>query len=147
MRCPYCKVDDDRVLETRAMEDGLSVRRRRQCKRCRKRFTTYEHFERRPILVVKKSGKREPFDRQKLFQAVLKACAKRAIADDRLWEIVDRIEMQVCEQFDKEVPADIEWSRTNPNTVFLAGPYASVYKSMDSGTTWSQILSADKLPK
>ena len=58
-----------------------------------------------PILVVKKSGKRQPFDRQKLFQAVLKACAKRAIADDRLWEIVDRIEMQVCEQFDKEVPA------------------------------------------
>jgi transcriptional repressor NrdR len=105
MRCPYCKVDDDRVLETRPMDEGLSVRRRRQCKRCRRRFTTYERVEHRPMLVLKKSGKRQPFDRQRLFLSLQKACAKRPISEDRLWEVVDRIEMRLYEKFDKEVPA------------------------------------------
>jgi transcriptional repressor NrdR len=105
MRCPYCKVDDDRVLETRPMEGGLAVRRRRQCKRCRRRFTTYERVEHRPILVIKKSGKRQPFDRQKLSMALEKACAKRPIPEDRISAVLDRIEARIYEKYDKEVPA------------------------------------------
>jgi transcriptional repressor NrdR len=105
MRCPYCKIDDDHVLETRPMEGGLSVRRRRQCKRCRRRFTTYERVEPRPVLVIKKSGKRQPFDRQKLLQALQKACAKRPITDERMGEMLDRIESRIHEKYDKEVPA------------------------------------------
>jgi transcriptional repressor NrdR len=105
MRCPYCKVDDDHVLETRPMDGGISIRRRRHCKRCRRRFTTYERVEHRPILVLKKSGKRQPFERQKLFQALQKACAKRPISDDRLGEVLDQIESRIYEKYDKEVPA------------------------------------------
>lgn len=105
MRCPYCKLDDDRVLETRPMEEGITVRRRRQCKRCRRRFTTYERVEHRPLQVVKKSGKRQLFDRSKLLHALQKACAKRPISEDRLGEVLDRIEMRLYEKYDKEVPA------------------------------------------
>jgi transcriptional repressor NrdR len=105
MRCPYCKVDDDHVLETRPMDGGISVRRRRQCKRCRRRFTTYERVEHRPVLVIKKSGKRQPFEREKLLQALRKAVAKRSITDERLGEVLDRIESRIYEKYDKEVPA------------------------------------------
>ncbi len=132
MRCPYCKLDDDHVLETRPMDGGISVRRRRQCKRCRRRFTTYERVEHRPILVTKKSGKRQPFDRGKLLQALQKACAKRPIPEERLGETLDRIESRIYEKYDKEVPSkeigDLVMSELQVLDQVAYVRFASVYR-------------------
>ncbi|MEI6863198.1 MAG: ATP cone domain-containing protein, partial [Candidatus Omnitrophota bacterium] len=77
MRCPYCGNKNDSVIDSRASTNGSSVRRRRKCLKCRKRFTTYEYVERVPLMVVKKDGRREPFEREKLLNGIMVACEKR----------------------------------------------------------------------
>ena len=89
MRCPACKVDDDRVIDSRPMEDGSVIRRRRECNNCKRRFTTYEKLEYLPLIVVKKDGTREPFDRDKLMNSVLKSCSKRPISAEDISQMVD----------------------------------------------------------
>jgi transcriptional repressor NrdR len=103
MKCPFCHVDDDRVLDTRASEDGFAVRRRRLCNRCKRRFTTYEHVEQRQIKVVKKDGARVPFDRDKLKRGLEKACWKRPISEADLDGIVSEVENHVETNIDSEV--------------------------------------------
>ena len=76
MKCPYCGAEDTRVIDSRSSEDGLSIRRRRVCEKCGKRFTTYEKIETMPIIVIKKDGSRQEFDRQKLIERILRACQK-----------------------------------------------------------------------
>ena len=105
MKCPFCKADDDRVVDSRASADGFAIRRRRECAGCSRRYTTYERIEESPIRVVKKDGSREPFDRRKILSGLMKACEKRPISFDNLDQIVSRIEHQVTEQFDREVPS------------------------------------------
>ena len=105
MKCPFCKVDDDRVVDSRASGDGFAIRRRRECGSCGRRYTTYERIEESPIRVVKKDGSREPFDRRKILSGMMKACEKRPVSFDNLEQIVTRIEQQVTEQFDREVPS------------------------------------------
>ena len=105
MKCPFCKVDDDRVVDSRASADGFAIRRRRECGGCARRYTTYERIEQSPIRVVKKDGSRQPFDRRKILSGMMKACEKRPISFDNLEQIVTRIERQVTEQFDREVPS------------------------------------------
>jgi transcriptional repressor NrdR len=105
VKCPFCKADNNRVIDSRASADGFAIRRRRECLGCERRYTTYERIEESPIRVVKKDGVREPFERRKILSGLMKACEKRAISIDTLDDIVTRIEHQVTEQFDREVPS------------------------------------------
>jgi len=105
LKCPFCKSDDTRVVDSRASADGFAIRRRRECLACGRRYTTYERIEESPIRVVKKDGGREPFERRKILSGLIKACEKRSVSIEMLDEIVTRIELQVTEQFDREVPS------------------------------------------
>jgi transcriptional repressor NrdR len=103
MRCPYCKQDNSRVIDSRSAADGYSIRRRRECEDCSRRFTTYERMEETPLRVIKKDGSRVPFDRSNILKGLLKSCEKRPVALDSIEEITSRIERQVQEMFDREV--------------------------------------------
>jgi len=91
MKCPFCGYEDTRVLDSRELSDGRSIRRRRECPECHARFTTYERYETGPITVVKKDGRRERFDRRKILNGLLKAFEKRPITTDEIEKIVDNI--------------------------------------------------------
>ena len=92
MRCPWCGVDDDRVVDSRLADEGAAIRRRRECIGCGRRFTTFERVDEQPLWVVKRSGQREPFDRAKLIAGVQAACKNRPVTDDMLQELAQRVE-------------------------------------------------------
>ncbi|GIV01637.1 MAG: transcriptional repressor NrdR [Armatimonadetes bacterium] len=103
MRCPYCGCEDDRVLESRPARDGEAIRRRRECLECGRRYTTFEQVEQRPIYVVKKDGRREPFDLEKLVASMAIACRKRPIPTALIRSAAEEIERQLVELPDSEV--------------------------------------------
>jgi transcriptional repressor NrdR len=103
MRCPYCRADNDRVIDSRAHEGGHAIRRRRLCQDCRRRYTTYERVEESTIRVIKKDGVRVPFDREKLKRGMERACWKRPIREEQLDEIVTAIENQICDSMESEI--------------------------------------------
>jgi transcriptional repressor NrdR len=103
MRCPVCQHLENRVLESRSADSGLSVRRRRECLKCSHRFTTYERIEVTPIAVIKRSGQRELFDRNKLIQGILKACEKSGVAESQLQTLVNRLESDLQQRSSREV--------------------------------------------
>ena len=103
MKCPYCQADNDRVIDSRASEDGFATRRRRECLGCKRRYTTYERVERTTMKVVKKDGARVPFDRNKLKLGLEKACWKRPISDAKLEAILSDVENNIEANFDSEV--------------------------------------------
>jgi transcriptional repressor NrdR len=105
MKCPFCKVDDDRVVDSRASSDGFAIRRRRECAACQRRYTTYERIEESPLRVVKKDDRREPFDRRKILAGLIKACEKRPVSLDVLERVTETIEGRVLETFEREVPS------------------------------------------
>ncbi len=107
MNCPFCKEDRDRVVDSRASADGFAIRRRRECLACGRRYTTYERIEESPIRVIKKDGAREPFERRKILSGLMKATEKRPVPMDTLDEVVNRLERQVTEQFDREVTSEV----------------------------------------
>ena len=102
MRCPYCKSDKDRVIDSRSAADGYSIRRRRECDQCSRRFTTYERMEETPLRVVKKDGSRVPFDRNQIYKGMLRACEKRPVSMEDLDNITAGIERNLSERFDRE---------------------------------------------
>ena len=104
MKCPYCGYPESKVIDTRPTDEGEKIRRRRECLQCGKRFTTYEIIESLPIVVVKKDRSREPFDRQKLLNGLLRACEKRPVPLERLERAVDDIEAQIQNSLEREVP-------------------------------------------
>ena len=104
MRCPYCGQDNDKVIDSRSSDEGRSIRRRRGCLACSKRFTTYEHVEERTRLtVIKKDGSRVPFDKQKIFDGVEKACYKRQVTADVITQLVDEVEEEIFRSNEREV--------------------------------------------
>ena len=103
MRCPYCGYKEDKVVDSRASSENDAIRRRRECLRCQRRFTTYEHTEDMPLMVIKKNGQREPFDRNKLTSGILKACEKRPVSVNKMENLVDSIERAMQRKNDKEV--------------------------------------------
>ena len=105
MHCPFCHNDDSKVVDSRSAGEGEIVRRRRECLKCERRFTTYERIERAPIRVVKKDGSRVPFVREKIQNGLLKACYKRPVSTDALESIIVRIESEIYKFFDREVPS------------------------------------------
>jgi len=105
VRCPFCGHVEDRVVDSREAKIGDTIRRRRQCEKCRRRFTTYERIDEIPYMVVKKDGRREKFDRQKVLAGLLKACEKRPVPMGKLEALVNEIEAHVAESPDRERPA------------------------------------------
>ncbi len=105
MRCPFCKGDDTKVIDSRRAREGFQIRRRRKCLACERRFTTYEEVEESPLRVIKKDGRREPFDRRKVLNSMIVACRKRPISTQVLDDAVSRIEAGIAKRFDREVDA------------------------------------------
>ena len=103
MKCPFCNHLEDKVVDSRSSKNGDAIRRRRECLQCGKRFTTYERGEAIALMVVKKDGRREPFDRQKLLAGLKKACEKRPVGMEELDKFVDGIERELAKHFEKEV--------------------------------------------
>lgn len=132
MKCPFCGHTESRVVDSRISKDGESIRRRRECLRCKKRFTTSERGEETLPLVVKKDGRREPFDQQKIFSGLKKACEKRPISVDTLEKIVSRIEQGLIEGGDREVKSSVIGERVMEELYNLDGiayvRFASVYR-------------------
>ncbi len=103
MQCPFCKSDNDKVIDSRAAEGGTVVRRRRQCLECDRRYTTYERIEEIPLRVIKKDGTRVPFERRKVYEGMVKACEKRPVATEALEQIVQQIERELADIAEREV--------------------------------------------
>ena len=132
MKCPFCAHLEDKVVDSRESKEGEVIRRRRECLGCGKRFTSYERIDQIPHLVVKKDGRRERFDREKVMQGLLRACQKRPVSVKTLETIVDRVESMVQESPDREVPTTevgeflMERLRELDKVAFVR--FASVYR-------------------
>ncbi|SBV98739.1 transcriptional repressor of nrd genes [uncultured Eubacteriales bacterium] len=105
MKCPFCSNLESKVVDSRPSDEGSSIRRRRECLECHKRFTTYETMESLPLVVIKKDGSRQTFDRSKLTGSMLRACEKRTVSFDTLQRIADEIEQALQNEMDREVPS------------------------------------------
>jgi len=132
MKCPFCANGENRVIDSRISKDGSAIRRRRECLACEKRFTTYEFVEEVLPMVVKKDGRREVFDRQKILVGIKKACEKRPISTDAIKTLVENIE-QACQEFQgKEIPSSMVGEKVMKELQSLDGVayvrFASVYR-------------------
>ncbi|QHQ62062.1 transcriptional repressor NrdR [Anaerocolumna sedimenticola] len=107
MKCPFCGKENTRVIDSRPADDNSSIRRRRQCDECSKRFTTYEKVEAIPLVVIKKDNNREPYDRAKIEAGVFRSCHKRPISVDQINALVDEVENAIFNLEEKEVPSSI----------------------------------------
>ncbi len=103
MTCPFCGHKEDRVIDSRESKEGDVIRRRRECLKCERRFTTYERSDEVPYMVIKRDGRREKFDRQKVLEGLLKACEKRPVAMGKLAEVVDEVESKLADTPDREM--------------------------------------------
>lgn len=103
MRCPFCGHDEDKVIDSRPSDEGAAIRRRRECIACGSRFTTYEKIENLPLLVIKKDGTREPFDREKLMSGIMKSCQKRPVTTAQIEGLVSSIEIQTQNSLKREI--------------------------------------------
>ena len=132
MKCPYCGHLEHKVIDSRGASDGEIIRRRRECLKCGKRFTTYESIEVTPLMVIKKDGRREPFDRKKVLGGLLKACEKRPVGVEQLEALVDDLERDVLKRFEREVSSSDmgEWvmERLHQIDEVAYVRFASVYR-------------------
>lgn len=132
MRCPFCRSDNDRVIDSRASQDGFAIRRRRECLGCKRRYTTYERIEEIDIKVIKKDGVREPLNREKLRAGLAKACWKRPVSHEHIEEMVSAVEQEVYSSFEAEVDSRVlgellmEQLRSVDQVAFVR--FASVYR-------------------
>ena len=107
MKCPFCGYKEDRVVDSRSTSEGAAIRRRRECLKCGRRFTTYESLEMIPLMVVKSDGRREAFDRNKILGGLLKACQKRSVSVKQLEQLVSTVERTLLRKYDSEVPSQV----------------------------------------
>jgi transcriptional repressor NrdR len=144
MKCPYCQFLEDKVLDSRVVRDGEAIKRRRECLQCARRFTTFELIEERRIRVVKKDGRREPFDRQKLMRGLDLACRKRPVSSEALERIVDEIERTLYDRGEQEVQATVvgemlvEALRKLDPVAYVR--FASVYRDFQDLTQFQELL-------
>jgi len=144
MKCPFCANGENKVIDSRISKDGGAIRRRRECSACGKRFTTYEFVEEVLPVVVKKDGRREPFDRTKIRSGIKKACEKRPISTDAIESLVERVE-QTCQEYQgKEIPASIIGEKVMKEGQELDGVayvrFASVYREFRDVTDFLEEL-------
>ena len=132
MKCPFCGDPESKVVDSRHSEDGVSIRRRRECLACGKRFTTYETVEQLPIVVIKKDGSRQSFDRTKIFNGMVRACEKRPVAMADLERAVDEIEQAIQNSLEREVSTteigELVMERLKPLDEVAYVRFASVYR-------------------
>lgn len=144
MKCPYCGDTESKVIDTRPTEDGKKIRRRRECLACGRRFTTYEIVETVPIIVVKKDGSRQEFDRQKLLGGLLRACEKRPVSYQMLEQTVDNIEQAILFDCDREVTSvrigELAMRELKKVDEVAYVRFASVYKAFDSVNMFKEEL-------
>ncbi len=156
MRCPYCRVDNDKVIDSRTGQDGFAVRRRRECVHCGRRFTTYERVEEPVLNVVKKDGVREPFSREKIKAGMQKACWKRPVSNEQIESIVSAVEDDAYANFDTEVQSQylgnllMQKLRELDQVAFVR--FASVYREFKDVRDFVQELQpilaeAKRMPK
>jgi len=143
MRCPYCHKDRDKVIDTRQLKDAAVIRRRRQCKVCGKRFTTYERLEEMPLMVIKANNQREPFNRDKLREGIMRACEKRPISLETIEKIVSEIEYELRDYL-MEVKSNVigekvlEKLKKIDDVAYIR--FASVYRKFPDTTTFMREL-------
>ena len=144
MKCPYCRADDDRVVDTRIAEDGFVIKRRRYCNVCNRRFTTYERIEVTNIRVVKRDGTRVPFDREKLRKGVERACWKRPVSEGQISALIARVETKIENDGENEIDTDyigenvLACLRELDEVAYVR--FASVYRKFDSVDDFSREL-------
>ena len=126
MKCPYCNEDDTKVIDSRPADDNSSIRRRRQCERCGKRFTTYEKLETMPLMVIKKDNSRETYDRAKIEAGIVHSCHKRPVSIQQINSMIDEIENQIFNMEEKEVD-EVAYVR-----------FASVYREFKDVNTFME---------
>ena len=144
MRCPFCKQDKDKVIDTRPAEDGFAIRRRRKCLGCDRRFTTYERIGEMPLRVIKKDGTRVPFDREKLIRGIEKACWNLPVSTEAIDEIATKVELDSIEAYEQEVPSSYIGERVmaelkNSNQVAYVR-FASVYREFKDIGEFMEVL-------
>lgn len=135
MRCPKCECRDDKVIDSRASREGAAIRRRRECLQCGHRFTTYEAIEQQPLMVIKRDGRREEFNREKLLGGIRRACEKRPISPSTIEETVERIIAELHDHYDGEVHGQDIGARVSEALRGLDGVayvrFASVYRRFE----------------
>ena len=140
MKCPFCSDLDSKVVDSRPTEEGGSIRRRRECQKCSKRFTTYETIESLPLIVIKKDGTRQTFDRPKLLGSMLRACDKRSVTLAELETIVTEIEQQLLNSLEREVPSsqlgDLAMGHLRRIDEVAYVRFASVYRQFTDVSTF-----------
>ncbi len=142
MRCPKCGCQDDKVIDSRASREGATIRRRRQCIACGYRYTTYEEIEHEGLVVLKRDGRREEFSKEKLLSGLRKACQKRPISPKLVEELVEKIVVDVTDQFEREVPAEaigkmvMDGLRQLDQVAYVR--FASVYRRFQEATDFVQ---------
>ena len=140
MRCPYCGKDNTRVVDSRPVDDNTAIRRRRMCDICGKRFTSYEKVEMIPLMVVKKDMNREPYDRNKLEDGVVRACHKRPVSPEQIRELVDAVETEIYNSGAREVPSstigEIVMTRLKDLDAVAYVRFASVYREFKDVNTF-----------
>lgn len=147
MKCPFCSYSDSKVIDSRSGNDNTTIRRRRLCPNCGKRFTTYEAFEVSPLTVLKKDGSREQFDRNKVFGSILRACAKRRITREQMEQIAKKIEQEISATVQKEITSTyigelvMEELRQLDEVAYVR--FASVYREFEDVSDFMREL--DKL--
>jgi len=142
MRCPKCGCQDDKVIDSRASREGATIRRRRECIKCGYRYTTYEQIERNKLMVVKRDGRREDFEREKLADGIQKACQKRPVAQEQIDDLVDQIVDDLSNSYDREVPCQAIGERVMAGLRGLDPVayvrYASLYRRFEEATDFVQ---------
>ncbi len=144
MKCPYCGCEESKVIDSRPTDDGERIRRRRECLKCGKRFTTYEMVESFPLMVIKRDETREPFNREKLRSGIMRACEKRPVSVGSIDKIVDSIERKLQKSFDREVPSNVigeyamEMLKETDEVAYVR--FASVYRQFKDINTFMEEL-------
>ena len=140
MRCPYCSYSESKVIDSRPAEEGTTIRRRRECLSCGKRFTTYEIMERLPLLVIKRDGSRQSFDRVKVINGMVKACEKRPVPVDQIERVADEIEQELQSSLEREVSSaqigDMIMDRLKDLDQVAYVRFASVYRQFKDINTF-----------
>lgn len=144
MKCPFCSSDNTRVIDSRPADDNTSIRRRRLCDTCKKRFTTYEKVETIPLIVIKKDNNREQFDRSKIEAGILRACHKRPISANQINKLVDDIETEIFNMEVREIPSttigEIVMDRLKGLEAVAYVRFASVYREFKDINTFMDEL-------
>ena len=144
MKCPFCGDQESKVVDSRHSEDGLSIRRRRECLKCGKRFTTYETMESLPLMVVKKDGSRQSFDRNKVMNGLIRACEKRPVSFSTMEEIVNEIEQTLQNEMEREVSSaeigELVMERLKKVDEVSYVRFASVYRQFKDINTFMREL-------